>query len=256
MQQGHLALGIAQRLEHFGGILGVAHLGLRDFDNHVAGAHITFCCRTFGLHIHHHHAAHIVLDVKPLAQFGIQRRDLHAEIGQIGFATAGPGLGIGALGRRRLSRGHGLFQFAERGAQGDFFALAQHIHRHRLANIGFGHGAGERIGRRDRLAVKRHDHVAALNAGFLGRATRHHLGHQGATRLVEPQFFHHLVGDRLDLHAEPAALGAAEFDQLLHHRPRHRRRHRKADADRAAGLREDRGVDANHLAGLVEQRAA
>ena len=44
--------------------------------------------------------------------------------------------------------------------------------------------------------------------------------------------------------------------QLVDHRHRGLRRHREADADRTAGRRDDRGVDADHLAFEVEQRPA
>ena len=44
--------------------------------------------------------------------------------------------------------------------------------------------------------------------------------------------------------------------QLIDHRERGLRRHREADADRAARRRDDRGVDADHLAVEVEQRSA
>src|SRR5262245_37352539 len=65
-----------------------------------------------------------------------------------------------------------------------------------------------------------------------------------------------LVGPRLDTRAEPAAPGLAELLELIDHRHRGFRRHREADADRAAGGRDDRCIDADHLAVEVEQRAA
>ena len=65
-----------------------------------------------------------------------------------------------------------------------------------------------------------------------------------------------VVGHLLDAHAEPAAPGFAVFLQLIDDRHRAVRRNRKADADRAAGRRNDRGIDADDFAVEVEQRAA
>ena len=65
-----------------------------------------------------------------------------------------------------------------------------------------------------------------------------------------------VVGDLLDAHAEPAAPRLAELAELIDDGDRGVRRHRKADADRAAGRRDDRGVDADDVAVEVEQRAA
>jgi hypothetical protein len=65
-----------------------------------------------------------------------------------------------------------------------------------------------------------------------------------------------LGGHLLDAHAEPAAPRLAEFAQLRDDRPGGIGRHREGDADIAAGLREDRRVDADDVAGHVEQGAA
>ena len=76
-------------------------------------------------------------------------------------------------------------------------------------------------------------------------------------RLVEAEAFGDLVGDRLDAHAEPAAPGLAEIARAgRRRRLASCRRDREADADRAARRRDDGGVDADHLAVHVEQRAA
>src|SRR5262249_33250026 len=53
-----------------------------------------------------------------------------------------------------------------------------------------------------------------------------------------------------------AAPRLAELLELIDHRHGGFRRHRKADADRAAGRRDDCGIDADHLAVEVEQGAA
>ena len=56
-------------------------------------------------------------------------------------------------------------------------------------------------------------------------------------------------GDRLDLHADPAARDLTARHQVLDDRLRDFRGDREADADAAARRREDRGVDADDLAG-------
>ena len=60
---------------------------------------------------------------------------------------------------------------------------------------------------------------------------------------------------RLHADAEPAALHFAVLDQLRHDRRHHVARYREADADVAAGGRENCGVDADQLAAQIHQRA-
>jgi len=59
----------------------------------------------------------------------------------------------------------------------------------------------------------------------------------------------------LNAHAKPAAAVSPNCCNWLDHRQRGLGGHRKADADRAAGRRDDRGVDADHFTFEVEQRA-
>ena len=77
-----------------------------------------------------------------------------------------------------------------------------------------------------------------------------------APRLLQAQALGDLVGDVLDMHAEPAAPRLAELPQLIDDLHGAVRGHGKADADRAAGRRDDGGVHADDLAVHVEQRAA
>ena len=61
-----------------------------------------------------------------------------------------------------------------------------------------------------------------------------------------------LVGDRLDLHADPAARDRALVLQRGDDRLGGLGRDGEADADAAAGRREDRGVDADDLAFVLK----
>src|SRR5205085_8568722 len=97
----------------------------------------------------------------------------------------------------------------------------------------------------DRLAIISQDHVARLQFGLLRRAPRVDRGNQRAVALVEPDALGDVVGDRLDARADPAALDLAGRLQLLDDRLRQRRRDRKADAERAARWRIDRGYGAD-----------
>jgi hypothetical protein len=60
----------------------------------------------------------------------------------------------------------------------------------------------------------------------------------------------------LNAHAQPAAPGFAKLLQLIDDLRHHVRRHRKADADRAAVRRQDGGIHPDHLPVHVEQRPA
>src|SRR3984885_2479216 len=100
-----------------------------------------------------------------------------------------------------------------------------------------------------------HD-VAGLDAARFGRPPVVDPGNQRAMRRLDVEAFGDVVGDLLDPHAEPAAAGLAVLAQLVEHRHRRVRRHRKADAYRAAGRRNDRGVHADDFAVEIEQRTA
>ena len=95
-----------------------------------------------------------------------------------------------------------------------------------------------------------------LDTGLLCRPAFADVGDQGAARLVQPQVLGDFLGHRLDADAQPTAPCAAVFAKLVDHRLGERGGNREADADAAAGGREDRGVDADHLAPEVEHRAA
>src|SRR6202011_4680166 len=94
------------------------------------------------------------------------------------------------------------------------------------------------------------------DAGGLRRALVLDAGDQGAARGLDVEAFSDLVGDLLDPDAEPAAAQLAELPELVDPAGPRLRRHRKADADRAAGGRDDQRVDADHFAVEVEQRPA
>jgi hypothetical protein len=95
-----------------------------------------------------------------------------------------------------------------------------------------------------------------LQPGLSRRTSGRDGGNERARVFFHAQRLGDVVGHGLDLDAEPAAARLAELLQLIDD---HRHRvggHREADADRAAGRRDDRRVHADDLAVHVEQRAA
>ena len=108
-----------------------------------------------------------------------------------------------------------------------------------------------------RLAVELDDDVAFLDAGLGGRAVVGHPGDEGARapRSMPSPSATSSVTSWMRTPIQPR-LHLAEAAQLLDDRHGDLGGHRKADADRAAGRRHDRGVDADHLAVDVEERAA
>ena len=135
-------------------------------------------------------------------------------------------------------------------------ALADDDDVDRLADRGVGDDARQILRLLDVLAVEFDHDVAGLDAGRLRRALVLDAGDQRAARGLDVEAFGDLVGDLLDADAEPAAAQLAELPQRIDHADHGLRRHRKADADRAARGRDDQRVDADHLAVEVEQRAA
>src|SRR5216684_8723051 len=107
-----------------------------------------------------------------------------------------------------------------------------------------------------RAAVHAGDHVPALQASLLRRTPgldpldRHAVG--CAQRLqrnrIGPQFF-------LEANADGPSRHAALLDDLVVHVDCGRRGQRKADSFITAAARNDRGIDADHLTGEVDQRS-
>ena len=96
-----------------------------------------------------------------------------------------------------------------------------------------------------------------LRPGARRGALRRDGGHDRAGRALEIELLRDVGRHGLELGAEPRPLhrGAAALRRGDHH-AHHVGRDGEADALRAARAREDRGVDADDLAGHVDQRAA
>ena len=168
---------------------------------------------------------------------------------------------LGALERR--ARGEhdfvavGIGRGLQRHRQLHGLAGALHVDLRGAAERPRGEAIVERVGIVDRLPFDRDDQVGRFQPGARGRTVRRDIGDQRAVRQFQPQRLGDFRRHRLQLRAQPrpldrlaAALGGR------HHDAHHVGRNRKADALRAAGAREDRGVDAGELAGHVDQRAA
>ena len=113
------------------------------------------------------------------------------------------------------------------------------------------------LGEATSCAVDGGDHVAGLDAGLLAPGpSACAFGDQRALVGRQAEQFGDLRGHRLDLDAEPAALHRAVLHQILDDFARGRGGNGEGDADIAARRREDRGVDADHLAVEVEGRTA
>ena len=95
-----------------------------------------------------------------------------------------------------------------------------------------------------------------MDLRLVGRPAVGHAGDHRAGGVLQAQALGDVRRHLLDAHAQPAAPRMAVFLQLRDDVLRHVRRDREADADRPAGRRVDRRVDADHLAVHVEQRAA
>ena len=200
----------------------------------------------------HDHALHAVLDLERLARLVAKRRKLHAQ--RLGDSVRLQRVILVVGERRRL-----LFSVLEppqRHRLGDFLAVA---HDHDLDLPADRHRSDEarKIARfLDVLAVELDDHVARHQAGRLCRSLLVHAGDQSAARRSEIEAVSDGVVDRLDPHAKPTAPGFPELPQLPDHRLDGRGGGRKADPDRTSRRREDRGVDADHLALQIEQRTS
>src|SRR3954469_13120330 len=250
-EEGRLLALLLQRLDATGHVGRRRHRLLPDLDDHLA--HLDALVGGGGGRIdaRHDDALDGVLDVEALAHLVAQPGKLEAE---------DPARRARHVGRRLVERGLLLavvvLEPPQRHRLHDLLALAHEGDVDGLADRRVGDDARQIARLLHLLAVELHDDVADLEAGGLCRALVVDAGDERPARRAEVERLGGRLVDVLDAYAEPAAAGLAELAQLLDHRHGGRGRHRKADADRAAGRRQDRRVDADHLAVHVEQRSA
>ena len=191
----------------------------------------------------HHHALGVGVDPQFVGQRG-------RDVGH-----------LGALERRARGQDDlvaaGIGRGLERNVDLDGLAGALHVDLRAAAERTGGEAIIKAVGIVDGLAVDRDHQIGQFQPCPRRRAARRDIGDQRAGGNAKPQRLGDLGRHRLQPGAEPrplhrlaAALGGGDDDA------HHVGGDRKADALRAAGAREDRGVDADELAGHVDQRAA
>ena len=256
-QQQHRApAGFLHRIQAGEHVSRLLHLLLGDLDDHVARFHRFLRGGAVGLDLGDDHALDRPADAVLAAEILGERRDGEAEqllvLRRVALSLAFSLLVVLA----RVGGFLALGQPADRHVDIDGLALAQQPDRDALADWARRHRARQAAHVLDGLAVESENHVARLDAGGGGRAIRRDGGHQRAFRLLQTEALGDLVGHVLHVHAEPAAPRLAILLELIDHLHRAVRRHGEADADRAAGRRDDRRVHADHLPVHVEQRSA
>src|SRR5690606_3220238 len=110
--------------------------------------------------------------------------------------------------------------------------------------------------RLDGLAVHRHDDVTDLDARRFGRRAGLDLADERALVDAEAERFVERGRDVLNPDADPAASDLAVLEQLADDPLNHVARYREADADVAAGRREDGGIDSLQRAVHPDERAS
>src|SRR5690606_35402122 len=108
----------------------------------------------------------------------------------------------------------------------------------------------------DLVAIEGQDHVADPDARLFGGAARLDPGDQGADRAIQAQRIGKGTRDLLHLYADQSATHTAIGLQLLYDVLGDVDGDGEADAHVAARTGEDLRIDADHLAGQVEQRAS
>ncbi|PRD36405.1 UNVERIFIED_CONTAM: hypothetical protein NCL1_08904 [Trichonephila clavipes] len=193
-------------------------------------------------HLHHQHAAG---DLQLRLLGFLQVAQAQAEARQVGGRALGT-TGSRLLFRQRLDGHLELLRLA----------VAEDAQRIHAADLGATDGLRQ-LGRQgDGLAVELGHHVTGLEAGTRCRRLRLHAGDQRAGRLGQAVGVGQVLGHFLDGDTEVAATDLALVAQLTHHLHGDIDRNRERQAHEAAGAAVDLRVDADHLAGGVEQRAA
>src|SRR5882757_2283586 len=249
-QHGFLAV-LLQLIDALLDVGGVGHRFLGHLDDDVAGGQALVGGIRSAVDAGDDDALDAVLDLVSGAQILAQGRKIETQ----------RLLGHRLLRRLVLGLGSdlhlvGILQPAERDLVGLLLALADDDDVDLLADRGVGHDARQVFRLLDILVVELDDDVAGFDAGRLGRSLVFDACDQGAARRLDVEALGDLVRHGLDAHAEPAAAKFAELLKLRHHAGDRLGGHGKADADRAAGGRNDQRVDADDFAVEVEQRTA
>ena len=101
------------------------------------------------------------------------------------------------------------------------------------------------------------DHVAWLEAGFVGGTSRFNRFDDNSVRCAEfPEQHGIIAAVFLEGNADRAARHFADGDELIVNRDGGVRGQRKTDTFKSAAARVDRGIDGNHFAGHVDERAS
>src|SRR5262249_10468820 len=124
------------------------------------------------------------------------------------------------------------------------------------ARPGAGDDVAQAVAVFDLSSVDDGDHVALLQARALGRASPLDVADDHTANLLESEIRSHVRSYRLNADAQIAAVDLAAFYQLFRDASRHVRRDREADADVAAGRRDDLRVDPHEFGRRVNQSAS
>ncbi|MNV01074.1 hypothetical protein D3C71_912620 [compost metagenome] len=158
------------------------------------------------------------------------------------------------LGRGLLIRR--ILQLAELDLDGLLLAITQDHHIDVLADRAFRHDPQKVAHLVNILAVEFQHDIAGLDRAIFHRSALGDAGDKRTLGAIHAEACRHIVGDGLDTNTEPAAARLTEFDELLDDILGKLRRHGESDTDRTAARRNDRRIDADHLALHVEERTA
>src|ERR1700733_922668 len=231
-------LGSRQRGPYIGG---VGDRLAADIENDIAGLKTMLGRRTFRIDRGHYDAFlagdfHLTRGSQPEAQMGRARRRLRRRIVRIGLMV--------------------VRHFAQRQRQRLGFALVQNIELHRASRRHHADVAGEIARVLYRRAIDRGNDVTRLDSGLGRRTAVLRVVYHRAAGLLHAEAVGDVGRHWLHLNAEPAAGDVALVLELGDHEFRGAGRDVETDFDRTARRREDRGVDADHVAVHVESRTA
>ena len=191
------------------------------------------------------------------AKLGRQRRERQAQRtlrggGCLALVAVRSGVSAAAQARQLLF-GRAL---ADDHLDGLAASGADDLERDPPADGGVGDEEGHGLVGRDRLAVHGDYDVALAQAGAVGGAAGDDRADDLAGVLGQAERGREALVERLEADAEIAALRALAAHQRIDHRTGELGRDGEADPDRGASRRDQRRIDADHIAVEVEHRSA
>src|SRR5690606_32523738 len=136
----------------------------------------------------------------------------------------------------------------------DGLAFAPYFHVGTAIGLGSTHNARQIGHVLDLFAIEFDDDIARPYARLVGWTVFFDIADHGTLGFSKPDSLGNVIGHRADLYANPATGNLAVLLELLDHTHGFINRNGQRNPHEATALRNDLGIDTNHLSSQIDQR--